>query len=263
MKPFYAAAVAALALCAAATPARAANLVWGPATNISADTDVNNTGMTVGAFRLGNTGLTSATVNGVTFMSLGVPDNTVNITSGNFKLNFIGGTFSSNTGFGTTVAPYGNLPAATQNLLQSGSFDQSGQITLTMSGLTIGQGYTFEYWANNAGNFTSFGAQQVKATGGTGMVTLLANTSKNSNGQNSSALGGVGQFATGTFTADAASQVITFTSPNDVPELNAFQLRTAAPAAAPEPSQTAALGLGALGVAGLLLRAKKRRAVSA
>lgn len=258
MKPFYAAAVAALALCAAATPARAANLAWGAPTNISADSDVLNTGMTVGAFRLGNTGLTSATVNGVTFMSLGVPDNTVNITSGNFKLNFIGGTFSSNTGFGTTVAPYGNLPAATQNLLQSGSFDQSGQITLTMSGLTIGQGYTFEYWANNAGDFTNFGGQQVKALTGTTSVTLLANTGQPTGGPRP---GGVGQFAIGTFTANAASQVITFTSPNDVPELNAFQLRTVSPT--PEPSQWNALGMGTLGLVGLGLRARRRKAVSA
>lgn len=250
------AALAALGLAASPQTAHAqAPIAWSAPTNISADSNVNNAGITLGAFRLGNTGLTAATVNGVTFMSLGVPDNTNTVTSGNFSLN-LNLSFSTNTACGTTAGAYGQLPAATQNLLQSGSFSQNNQITLTMSGLTVGRAYTFEWWANNAGNFTGYGYQLVRGNSGsspsaTNSVTLTANTGTP---LGNSPAGGVGQFVVGTFTANTTSQAVSFTSTNDAAILNAFQLRTAAP----EPSSVAALAIGLLGLGALAVKAKRR-----
>jgi hypothetical protein len=61
--------------------------------------------------------------------------------------------------------------------------------------------------------------------------------------------GGVGQFAIGTFTADATSEAITFSGVSGVsPVLNGLQLRDLGPAPVPEPTTVAlfAVGLGGL-----------------
>lgn len=236
---------AALLLGAAAT-APAATLTWGAPTTISADGNVVNAGITVGAFRLGSTGLAAATVNGVTFAPVGLADGTSVITIGNFSFN-AGSSYSTNTAAGSTVAPYSNLSAPLKNLLQAGTFSELNRMTLTMGGLTVGRNYTFQWFSSNAGIFSDSAHTLVRATGGTGEVTIDTNTGGFVGaGQ---AVGGIGQFATGTFTADATSQAITFVSPNDFAYLTAFQLRTI-----PEPSTTL---LGAL--AGLTLLRRRRK----
>ena len=64
--------------------------------------------------------------------------------------------------------------------------------TLTMSGLTAGHQYQFEWWNN-----TSTGTLLTDTTAVAGnSVTLLSNTTFS--------VGGLGQFAVGTFTADGA-----------------------------------------------------------
>jgi hypothetical protein len=66
------------------------------------------------------------------------------------------------------------------------------------------------------------------------------------------AVGGVGQFAIGTFTADSTSQVLGFSSPTETPQLNGLSLRVTA---VPEPS-TYALVLG--GILNLSLIRRRR-----
>jgi MYXO-CTERM domain-containing protein len=69
----------------------------------------------------------------------------------------------------------------------------------------------------------------------------------------SAALGVVGQFVLGTFTADATSQVIAFNGPSG-PNLNGLQLRQVGPSpAVPEPG-TALAGLVLVGLCGTMRR---------
>ena len=70
--------------------------------------------------------------------------------------------------------------------------------------------------------------------------------------------GGLGQFAIGTFTADATSEAITFGAPdgsNGYALLNAFQLRQIT---VPEPSSALLCGLGIAGVMGFRCRSRKQ-----
>lgn len=231
---------AALAL---AGPTHAAVINWGVgAQGISGNTDVSIAGTLVGAFNTGAPGVGNPTVNGVAFTGLALTGNSV--TSGNFNLS-IATTFQSSNSFGFGAAPFSSLSAPYQALLSSAAGDGATPFTLTMSALVTGQTYQFEWWtndSNNPGNFIT------TATAG-GVVALGSNTT--------AAIGGVGQFAIGTFIADATNQqVITFGSAQSE-ILNGFQLRQLAPPpAVPEPG-TALAGVLALGVCGVLRRRAK------
>jgi hypothetical protein len=65
------------------------------------------------------------------------------------------------------------------------------------------------------------------------------------------AVGGIGQFAIGTFTADSTSQVLGFSSPTETPQLNGLSLRVTA---VPEPASVAMT----MGAAGLFLMRRRR-----
>src|SRR2546423_4249001 len=154
------------------------------------------------------------------------------VTVGNTTLASNGGFAGDNTAFGFAGPPFSSLSAGYQTLLQSAAYGNSGDtFTLTLSGLTIGQQYLFEWWVNASGAFVS--NRTVTATA-TNSVTLDENV------QNTD--GGVGQFAIGTFIADTTSQVISLTSGTNGPgpaastQINGFQFR-----AVPEPSIVALL----------------------
>jgi hypothetical protein len=82
-----------------------------------------------------------------------------------------------------------------------------------MSGLAVGDKYQFEWWSNDS---ASTGPSTTIATAGNS-VTLNFNTGNN--------VGGLGQFAIGTFTADATSEVISFSPGTGAPFINGFELR--------------------------------------
>jgi hypothetical protein len=240
--------VAALAL-AGTGRADAAFITWGAAANISGDTDVVTTGTLVGAFNLGDTGVPSTIVNTVPFAALAVPTNSSSpFTSGNITLAASNGSFNSfNTGAGSGSPPFSNLTLAYRTLLSGGTEPVPVQpvptLTLTISGLTIGQQYEFEWWDNTSSTVFQPG-QTTTATAGNS-VTLRGNTTNQ--------FGGTGQFAPGTFTADATSEVITFTAVAPSLEfVNGFQLRDLGPAvtAVPEPASAIPLITGALALLG-------------
>jgi len=107
--------LAGLALLLGGTGAgRAAPITWGPATDISGNTDVDTTSTLIAAFNVGDTGVGNTTVNGVTFQGLAVTG--TGVTSGNFT--FAGtGCNSTNSNGGSSSSPFSSLSAQYQNLL--------------------------------------------------------------------------------------------------------------------------------------------------
>jgi len=233
----------ALAVCATVDVSEAEPITWGAATGISGDSDVATLGTRVGAFNTGATGVGSTTVNGVLFDPL-VMSGTL-VTSGNFSLAISGSAFIAINVFGSPLAPFSTLSAGYQALLASAGGDFTAPFTLTMSGLTPGAEYLFQWWDNRSA--TNGNSQLTTATSGNS-VTL--------NSQPSLLAGGVGQFAIGTFVADAtATQVITFSSGN-LTTLNGFQLRELE--AVPEPGTLLLLGGGLLAAAVARRRTRRR-----
>jgi hypothetical protein len=225
----------------------AALVTWSAPTNISGAADVSTTGTVVGAFNLGDTGVPSATVNGVLFQSFAVPSFSAGATVGNFALTTGTVILSSNSFFGDPGnAPFNTLPPGYQTLLSSG-VATIDNMTLTMSGLSIGTQYQFQWWTN-----ASTAVDNVPDTSAVAGNTVTLNSNV------TATPGGLGQYALGTFTADATSQAVRFDrlDPGEggIGLVNAFQLRQVPPAV-PEPG-TALAGVALLGLCGMRRRCR-------
>ena len=218
-----------------------ADITWGPAMNITpsaVETDVLNTGILVGAFNLGAAGVSSTTVNGVTFAPFAVSGTSTTV--GDYVLNSSGMVYSTNTAFGSAATPFASLSTPYKTLLESGTAVFGTEFYLNLNNLTVGQDYTFQWCSNDSG-------PQIApyATTATSVNTVALND--NTSGY---VAGGLGQYATGTFTAISNVQVIEFSGAAATPLFNAFQLRTV-----PEPA-SAILLFGA----GAMLALRRRRA---
>lgn len=232
---------AAAALVLTATT-QAAIVTWSAPTNIVGDSDVITTGTLVAARNFSQTQVTT-TVNGVFFDIFPVPNGANAIVGITGVANF--GIFdleSSDTAYGSASAPYSSLSAPYQTLLSSGAGSSSGAtLTLTLLSLNNGTPYLFQWWSNDAG--MNYGGVNSTTSTATNAVTLDENTTN--------ALGGLGQWVSGTFTATGTTQAITFSGPR--PEINAFQLR-----AVPEPGTLALATLGGLAIGTLVIRRRRR-----
>ena len=182
-------------------------------------------------------------ISGVTFQSFAAPGG--NGSSGNFTITSGSGVFANNTGGASTGAPFSTLPAAYQTLLSSYITPLFGPATLTMSGLVVGMQYEFQFWSNLSSQ--QFG-YQIMATAGNS-VALLSNTA--------GADGGLGQWVTGTFTADSLTQSITFLGDGDGGFLNGFQLRQISQPTGQVPDTGSTLALLGLTLAGLVAAHRK------
>ncbi len=228
--------------------ADAAPIVWGTPQTISGDSDVSTVGSLLYAYNLGPSNVASSTVNGVPFSSFAFPsasgfNSGTSVTVGSVTISEFPGDLVAWNTLGSASAPYANLSSAYRVLLDScGSSGEPNTITLSLGGLTNGQQYAFQWWASNAAPLPLFAAVAADATNA---VTLDSNLTN--------AAGGVGQFVTGTFTADGVSQSIDFNAVGGSgPLINAFQVR-----AVPEPS-TYALALAGLACGGWHLRRRRR-----
>jgi hypothetical protein len=227
---------AALALVVAfpSSSAIAAVVTWSAPTTIGAISDVSTSGALIGAANLGIGPPLSQTVNGVNFASW---DPGSSASSGPFSLP---GTIG-NYGTATNVAPFGNLPTAYKDLLRDGGYTAGGT-SLTISGLTIGQTYAFQWWSTAPTPFAPFGSPEIDAT-----ITATAGNGVTLDPNLSNVNGGLGQFAIGSFTADGATQTLAFTAGS----ISAIQLRqTSGASTVPDAGGTLAM-LGAA-LAGLI-----------
>ncbi len=219
--------IVSMMLCTAAPSTSAAVISWGNPTTIAADSDVDTSGLLVGAWNIGDTGVTSTTVNGVIFSPLAAPDSTtIAVNSGALTVDPSPGEFkSTNIAAGLPMAPFNTLSSSYQELLQAGTANpNSSTLGITLSGLTIGSPYLVQIWVNDSDSYLS-GNPHVGTTIVQGGPILDVNSTN--------APGGVGQYVTGTFNADAITQQILLSSGAGHVTLNALQLR-----AIPEPSYT-------------------------
>jgi hypothetical protein len=218
----------------------AAPITWGTPTGISADTDVVTTGTLVNAIN-GGDGTVSPTVNGVTFTGLaGTAEVHGSVSSGNITISTssdwppIRGDVAT---FGSASGGFANLSPSYQSLLKSGLWqDATPYDTITLSNLTVGTQYIFQFWANDS---RPSGRNVTLTDPNSNAVILHEDQGTTSN---------AGQFVTGTFTADATSEAITLTGSSSSILANAMQLR-----AVPEPAS-----LSLLGVAGLMLLNRRK-----
>lgn len=232
----------AMALMASGATLQAAVVTWQAPSNITADTDVATTGSLIGAFIPGANAL-STTVNGVAFSSIYVANDwnntsTLSLSFGSVATlagapslygfgQYEGGTPSGLSADYTKLFSGGVGPATTTNYMY-----------LTLNNLTIGTQYLFQSWANESRGRLDYRNETITANtfGGSQSGELAYNVGGGD--------GGKGSFVIGTFTADATTQTMLYSS-IEFAQINAFQVR-----AVPEPS-TYALVVG--GIATLIL----------
>jgi len=216
---------------AVSATSHAAPITWGSAQTVSGDSDVSTNGTLVYAYTFGGTSAPpSATVNGVTFSPFRIPGGVITSTTvGSVSLAESPGNLFASNSLGSSSAPYSALSTDYKAILGSGAYaDIPASITVTLGGLTSGQDYLVQWWTNNASNAAILGAGFTNTTAlATNSVTLDANTTN--------AVGGLGQFAIGTFTASGTSQtfLLSETSGGFNPLINALQVRLV-----PEPALT-------------------------
>ena len=240
----------AVTLLVAALPLQAADISWGSAQDITGDSDVITDGTLVYAFDLGLAAGTDTTINGVTFTS------TTTAVSGQLTANSPGLGWGY-TGFGAASGDFASLSSDYQSILQSAQYYTNSAaggvavLSYNLEGLIVGQTYQIQVWSNDSRDVS--GAKKggsTYASSGGDSVTLQFN--------NTNVLGGLGQYAVGTFTADAATQTFTITafdtsSGSYNTQINALQLR-----AIPEP-KTSCLFLGvSVLVVGTFLRVRTK-----
>lgn len=231
-------------LAGTALTSHAALVTWGAPTVISGDSDVVTTGTLFVAGNFGPVGVSGTTINGVTFdpVPISAPDG---ITT-------------------TTVTP---LSASYLTLLNSALLlPADTTVTLTITGLTIGENYLFQAWVNNSGRDIPFferGDFPTTISDGLGNeVSLYPGDNGNGTGPGDTNLPPVlGEYVTGTFTADATSQSFEFFSGEIPGVVNGIQVRSLSAASVPEPG-TALAGLAAAGVCGFSRRRRRGNAAA-
>ena len=226
---------------ALAIPLQAATVVWDTPTAITDSSEVATTGTTVLAVQAERNAPAPRTVNGVTFTPASHTDGTAEpYTQG-------GVTFTpttTSTGLGANMNatdPFlgskvlTGADGAAYGAMIANAFEVTGGGTVTLTGLTDGQEYLVQFWAADFRQYTS--DRSISIDGSPELEFLGGNGSSTSSGR--------GNFITGTFTADATSQVfpVAVAGADNVAMFNAFQLR-----AVPEPSVAILSGLGLLGL---------------
>jgi hypothetical protein len=233
-----------LPLATARAGAEGSVIQWQSPVTISGDTDVSTLGTLVAAFDMFGP---TVVVNGVTFTAFNVTGGSTSASSGNFTFNESPGILTPSSSLGSNSTPFSNLSANYRSLLSSAiSTSDNNTLTLTITGLTLGLTYQFQWWVNASTFNPNIGYDTTASA--PNPVTLDSNTTDTT--------GGVGQSVIGTFFAGSTSEIITFAGTNisQAPTVNAFQLRVV-----PEPRSLGLFALGSLFLAALARQRSSRR----
>jgi len=200
-----------------------AAITWGPATTITSDSDVLNTGSTVCAYCWG---LQNTTVNGVSFTAVNVTSNQDLSVTGTYAPPY-----DLYDGFTSALAPFSLLSSNYMNILLGAWFaPQMTAMQVTLANLSVGHQYAVQVWVNDPRGPENVRIETFASVGGS-TVTLKFST------QTGTTPGGPGQYAIGTFTADATTQGFSMYGFNDPPQnvaqMNALQVRDVGPQTLP------------------------------
>jgi hypothetical protein len=228
--------------------------VGGAAQNISGSSNsanVLNTGTLVGALNFGST--SAVTVNNVQFTGVNPTTGTsisTSFGSGTIQIQSLtGGLFQTRSQTPTSVeGTYRDLLTASTVAVGT-----NAGFSYLISGLTPTWQYFIQFWVSDSrpGSSTEGPSTYNRSTSISGGPTLLVNTS--ATGTSNVGSGGVGQYVTGTFTADAATQSFS-TIGSFSNNLTSGAFRNYATAmqvrfiAVPEPSTLALASLGIVSV---------------
>jgi hypothetical protein len=234
-----------------------AEITWGSAQNITADSDVSTLGTLLYAYNIGEAGVASTTVNGVLFSSYVFPYEQTT-TTGSVTFTESPQYLWPFDNLGTGSGSFGDLSGVYQTLLSSGgSAGLPTTITGTFEGLTPGNDYLIQWWSNDSA-FTwggsAFAQTEASQVGNPSSVTLDSNPSNS--------WGGLGQYAIGNFTATSSFVDFNLNGIGGLPLINAFQIRDVTSAAVPEPGQVAASLVLPAGIGGYVFL-KRRKAAKA
>jgi hypothetical protein len=236
-----------LASLALAVSANAAVVNWQTPSTITGDTDVVTTGTLVGAFIPGANAL-STTVNGVAFTTVFVAKAWDDTTTPSLAFGSVATLAGAPSLYGFNQYESGTPSGLSADYTKVfsggvGPAETLNYVTLTLTNLTIGTQYLFQSWANDSRGAFDYRDQTITANGFGGQQSGALDY--NVSGGN----GGTGSFVIGTFTANATTQAMLYSS-TEYAQISAFQLR-----AIPEPSSFAMV-LG--GIANLLLIRRRR-----
>ena len=206
---------------------RAAAITWGAAVNIGAAgaRDVSTNGYGIYAETWGNSG---TTLNGVSFIQ-----DTSQTGDGNVAIAYAaGGVDKHGEGTGGSGTAYYNLTTANSGytaLIQGTDWGANASPgTITLNNLTVGHDYQVQIWENDSRGGTYSGRNATFTSPGGNAVTLAYYVGGNGA---ASPAGGLGQYATGTFTADGTNQTLTITGggTNPADQINSLQVRDVTP----------------------------------
>lgn len=210
--------------------------------NITGDGNVSNIGTSLEAVQWATN--PADVINGVSFGYYGTGLNSLYWDTIDHGVTVVSTAFN-----GGANAPFSMLSAPYQDILSGGFFRvDTNQVPFRFQNLTVGHAYQFQMFFDDSRGFSGVGGRmQTIGSLATTVNTIVAaeNTAD--------ALGGVGQYVTGTFVADATTQTVPIQG-SVATQLNAFQIRDITNV--PEPTSMAILGLG--GVAWLARRAVRR-----
>jgi hypothetical protein len=167
-------------------------ITWGTNVTDSGDSDVFTNGALLYAYDWANS---NTTVNGAAFTG------TSSANPGNVSISGIGSYYS---GYSTSTAPFSALSSTYRSILTGGMYGGAVVATVTLNNLTAGHTYAVQVWVSDPRGGGTAGRTENLL--GYNQATLAYNVPP--------ALGGIGQYSIGVFTAASGSQIFSLSATN-------------------------------------------------